>query len=100
MILAIFRPLYRLNSPDIILVSSKFCKDGLHRPQKKDLPGFRNLAGLYFLAIRRLFAYYPPQHPPPAHAAGLGASVFGQYPSLYQPLPFRLKAVAEIIFFT
>jgi hypothetical protein len=45
-------------------------------------------------------AAYDPQKPPPAHAAGLGASVFGQYPSLNQPLPFRLKAVAEIIFFT
>jgi hypothetical protein len=38
-------------------------------------------------------------HPPP-QPAGFGASVLGQYAALNHPSPFRLKAVAEIIFST
>jgi hypothetical protein len=43
---------------------------------------------------------YSPEQAHPLHAAGLGASVLGQYPVLNQPSPFRLNAVEEIIFFT
>jgi hypothetical protein len=44
--------------------------------------------------------YYSPEQAHPPQAAGFGASVFGQYPVLNQPSPFRLKAVDEIIFST
>jgi len=44
--------------------------------------------------------HYSAEQAQPLHAAGFGASVFGQYPVLNQPSPFRVKAVDEIIFST